>query len=307
MSEQTPPPWQWDEPTWRGHVDRVRAGRSLSPSTWPGGARVAVALSFDSDHETIPLRDAETLPGKLAQGEYGARVGVPRILRLLQRHRAPASFFIPAVSALLHEGEAASYVEHGHEVALHGWIHERNTQIPAEAERDLALRAADTLERLTGIRPVGIRTPSWDFSPHTLAITRELGLMYDSSLMADDEPYELLSDGEPTGVVEIPVEWIRDDAPYFMMERFGSLRPYTPPRGVLSIWKDEFDQAYAEGGLFQLTMHPHIIGHRSRMAILSELLEHISARSDVWYATHAQIAEYVLNQAAGTAPQEKTP
>ncbi|WP_027928561.1 polysaccharide deacetylase family protein [Amycolatopsis thermoflava] len=286
-------PWQWDEPTWRGHVGRVRAGRPLRPSSWPGGARVAVALSFDSDHETPALRDGEVLPGKLAQGEYGARVGVPRILRLLERFSAPATFFMPAVSALLHDGEVKSYVDGGHEVALHGWIHERNTSLPPEAERDLAFRAADTLERLAGTRPVGIRTPSWDFSAATLAITRELGLAYDSSLMADDDCYELLADGEQTGVVELPVEWIRDDAPYFMMERFASLRPYTPPRGVLPIWRDEFDAAHAEGGLFQLTLHPHIIGHRSRMAVLTELLEHISGH-DVWFATHAQVVAHVL-------------
>ena len=295
MTEQQP--WQWDEPTWRGHVERVRAGRPLRPASWPGGAKVAVALSFDADHETLPLRDGEVLPGKLAQGEYGARVGVPRILGLLERFDAPASFFVPAVSALLHAGEVKSYVDAGHEVALHGWIHERNTQLPREAERDLALRAADTLEGLAGTRPVGIRTPSWDFSPHTLEITRELGLTYDSSLMADDDCYELVADGEPTGIVELPPEWIRDDAVYFMMERFASLRPYTPPRGVLTIWRDEFDAAYADGGVFQLTMHPHIIGHRSRMAILTELLEHIAAHEGIWFATHAQVVEHVLAEA----------
>jgi peptidoglycan/xylan/chitin deacetylase (PgdA/CDA1 family) len=287
-------PWQWDEPTWRGHVEHVRAGRSLKPTSWPGGAKVAVALSFDSDHETPALRDGEVLPGKLAQGEYGARVGVPRILDLLRRHEAPATFFMPAVSALLHDGEIKSYVDNGHEVALHGWIHERNTMLEGADERELAFRAADVLERLAGTRPVGIRTPSWDFSASTLAITRELGLRYDSSLMADDEPYELLADGEPTGIVELPVEWIRDDAPYFMMERFASLRPYTPPRGVLSIWRDEFDVARAEGGVFQLTMHPHIIGHRSRIAMLSELLDHIGSHSDVWFATHAEVVDHVL-------------
>ena len=99
-----------------------------------------------------------------------------------------------------------------------------------EDELDLTGRALETLEKLGGVRPVGIRTPSWDFSDHTLAIIEELGLAYDSSLMADDEPYELLADGRPTGIVEIPVEWIRDDAPYLMMERYGALRPYTPPR-----------------------------------------------------------------------------
>ncbi|UOX92500.1 polysaccharide deacetylase [Amycolatopsis sp. FBCC-B4732] len=295
MTEQ---PWQWDEATWRGHVEHVRAGRPLRPAAWPGGAKVAVALSFDSDHETPSLRDGDVLPGKLAQGEYGARVGVPRILKLLQRHDAPASFFVPAVSALLHDGEVKSYVDAGHEVALHGWIHERNTALTETEERDLAFRAADVLERLAGTRPVGIRTPSWDFSAHTLAITRELGLAYDSSLMADDDCYELLEHGEPTGIVELPVEWIRDDAPYFMMDRFASLRPYTPPRGVLSIWRDEFDAAYAEGGIFQLTMHPHIIGHRSRIAVLAELLDHIGGHDGVWYATHAQIADHVLREQA---------
>lgn len=69
MTDTSVEPWQWDEPTWRGHVARVRAGARLVPDSWPGGARVAVAISFDPDHETIPLRDGETRPGKLAQGE----------------------------------------------------------------------------------------------------------------------------------------------------------------------------------------------------------------------------------------------
>lgn len=287
-------PWQWDEPTWRGHVERVRAGRPLRPRSWPGGAKVAVALSFDSDHETPALRDGEVLPGKLSQGEYGARVGVPRILRLLERFAAPSTFFVPAVSALLHDGELKSYVDAGHEIALHGWIHERNTQLPPEAERDLTFRAADVLERLAGTRPVGIRTPSWDFSAHSLQIIRELGLTYDSSLMADDDCYEIVADGKPTGIVELPVEWIRDDLAYFMMDRFTALRPYTTPRGVLSLWRDEFDVAYAEGGVFQLTLHPHCIGHRSRIVILTRLLEHIAAHDGVWFATHARIAEHAL-------------
>lgn len=288
-----PEPWEWPEATWRGHVDRVRAGRSLAPASWPGGARVAVALSFDSDHETIPLRANETSPGKLSQGEYGARVGVPRVMALLARHRIPATFFVPAVCALLRPDEIKSYVDAGHEVGIHGWIHERNVLLDERTERDLARRAFDTLSRIAGVPPVGIRTPSWDFSHHTLAISRELGLAYDSSLMADDEPYEIVADGEPTGMVEIPVEWIRDDAPYFTMDRFTNSRPYTPPRQVLTIWRDEFDAAYAAGGLFQLTMHPHVIGHRSRLAVLADLVEHIAGHDGVWFATHAQITEYV--------------
>jgi peptidoglycan/xylan/chitin deacetylase (PgdA/CDA1 family) len=290
-------PWTWPAEVWRAHVDRVRAGRSLTPPEWPGGARVAVALSFDSDHETIPLRDNETSPGKLSQGEYGARVAVPRVLDLLSRHAIPATFFVPAVCALLRPDEIKSYVDGGHEVGMHGWIHERNAQLDEPTERELAVRAFDTLSTIAGQPPVGIRTPSWDFSHHTLAISRELGLLYDSSLMADDEPYEIVADGLPTGMVEIPVEWIRDDAPYFTMDRFGSSRPYTAPRQVLTIWRDEFDAAYAAGGLCQLTMHPHVIGHRSRLVVLSELVEHIAGHDGVWFATHADIARYVLRTA----------
>src|SRR3989440_3617752 len=226
-------PWQWPEEHWRKLVDRVRAGRPLRPAKWPGGARCAVALSFDSDHETSDLRDGGKSIGRLAWGQFGNRVGVPRILRLLERYDVKATFYVPAVSALLHPDEQRRVVAEGHEIGIHGWIHELNSVLPMEAERDLMLRSADTLEKITGVRPVGLRTPSWDFSPNTLAIEKEMGLLYDSSLMADVDCYELVLNGKPTGVVELPVEWIRDDAVYFNMNRFSSLRPYTPPQAVL--------------------------------------------------------------------------
>jgi peptidoglycan-N-acetylglucosamine deacetylase len=273
-------------------VERVRAGRALA-RPWPDGARVCVALSFDSDHETIPLRDGDTSPGRLSQGEYGSRVGLRRILQLLQRHEARASFFVPAVSALLHPDDVHACTAAGHEIALHGWIHEWTTLLDLDTERDLLQRSIVALEQLSGARPKGIRTPSWDFSEHTLDLIRGAGLIYDSSLMADDEPYEILADGAPTGVVEIPVEWIRDDAPYFTMDRYTGSRPYTSPRNVLQIWIDEFDQAYAASGVFQLTMHPHVIGHRSRIVVLEALLEHIARHDGVWFARHDLLAEHV--------------
>lgn len=291
-------PWQWPEETWRGHVDSVRAGRrAVQPlgEPWPGGRRVAVALSFDADHETIPLRDAATSPGRLAQGEYGARVGVRRILGLLEQHHIPASFFIPAVSALLRPEEARGYVNLGHEVGVHGWIHERNAELPKEVQRDLFARSRDVLAEITGVWPVGIRTPSWDFGPSTLAVIRELGFRYDSSLMADDEPYELIEDGEPSGVIEIPVEWSRDDVPHLGPGSGGVPRVTTPPQQLAGIWKREFDLTYREGGLFQLTMHPHVIGHRAHFTVLEEVLEYIMTHESVWFATHAELAGYAAS------------
>ena len=289
-------PWQWPEEEWRRRVNHVRAGRSLRPDSWPGGKRCAVALSFDSDHDTNELRDGGKSIGRMSWGQYGNRVGVPRILELLKRTQVPATFFVPAVSALLYPEEQRRVIAEGHEIGLHGWIHEVNSTLSEKDERDLHLRSSDALTQITGVRPVGMRTPSWDFSPATLKIQREMGLLYDSSLMADNDPYELEEHGERTGIVELPVEWIRDDAVYFNMNRFAALRPYTAPTTVLDIFRREFDAAYDEGGLFLLTMHPHVIGYRSRMFILEELIRHMQALPDVWFATHRDVALHAKAQ-----------
>jgi hypothetical protein len=143
-----------------------------------------------------------------------------------------------------------------------------------------------------------MRTASWDFSSATLDIIRELGLLYDSSLMADDDPYELMDRGEATGVVELPPEWIRDDAVYFNMLRFSGLRPYTPPSAVEEIFTAEFEGAYEENGLFLLTMHPHVIGHRSRLPLLDRLVAHMKAKPGVWFGTHEEVARWCAEKAS---------
>ena len=293
MSELDLEPWEWPEPHWRKIVEQVRAGKKLAPSIWPNGARCAIALSFDSDHETNELREGGQSIGRLSQGQYGSVQAIPRILKILGDESVTASFFVPAVTALLYPDEQKQISAQGHEIALHGWIHERNSILPIEAERDLMLRSADVLEKVSGKRPVGIRTPSWDFSPNTLALIQEMGLIYDSSLMADVDCYELMMNGVNTGVVELPVEWIRDDAVYFNMNRFASLRPQISPTDVFDIFKREFDGAYEEGGLFQLTMHPHVTGYRSRIWILKELIAYMKSKKDVWFASHADIVRYV--------------
>jgi peptidoglycan/xylan/chitin deacetylase (PgdA/CDA1 family) len=291
------PGWKWSEERIFQTVNEVRAGRSLQPDGWPNTARVAVLLSFDVDNETIALRYGEPTIGTLSQGQYGARVGLGRVVDLLDRHQIPASFFIPSMSLKLNPGMADVIKRSGrHEIAVHGWIHELNSRLPADEERELLIRAIDYLTEATGERPVGYRAPSWNFSPNTLSIIRELGFIYESSLMADDRPYELLAAGEPTGMVELPVEWILDDAP--LLNPSGTR--YSSPRDVLQVYIDEFDMAYEEGTMFLLTMHPHYIGHRSRIVILEGLIDHIRSKGDVWFATHRETAEYVKREAGMT-------
>jgi peptidoglycan-N-acetylglucosamine deacetylase len=294
-AQQPKPGYEWSADSIQRVVHAVRAGRSLQPKSWPNGARVAVALSFDVDNETVNLRFGQPTVGELSQGQYGARVGLPRVVRLLDRHAIPATFFIPAVSLILDRSQADVIKRAGrHEFAVHGWIHEMNTAVPADVERRLVQQALDTLTAITGKRPVGYRAPSWNFSAATMSIVRDLGFTYESSLMADERPYELMQDGKATGIVELPVEWIMDDAPLFSPR--GS--NYANPRDVAQVWIDEFDKAYEDGTLFLLTMHPHVIGHRSRIKALEILIAHMKSKPGVWYATHESVANYV-KQSAG--------
>jgi peptidoglycan-N-acetylglucosamine deacetylase len=290
------PGWQWTMDSVNKVVNAVRAGRSLQPKSWPNGARVAVLISFDVDNETVALRYGEPTVGSLSQTQYGARVGLQRVVDLLDAHKIPATFFIPSVSLDLTPSMAGVIKKSGrHEIGVHGWIHEMNSTLPDSIERRLLKKAIAELTAATGTKPTGYRAPSWNFSENTLSILRDLGFRYESSLMADDRPYELNQNGKPTGLVEIPVEWILDDAPLF--DPRGDR--YSPPREVAQVWIDEFDRAYQEGTMLVLTMHPHISGHRSRIVALEQLIAHIEAKAPgkVWWATHGQVAEYVRKQA----------
>jgi len=295
LAQNTSEPWNWSEEYVLSQVNQVRAGRDLNPDSWPGGARVAVLLSYDVDNETIQgLRTGNINIGQLSQGQYGSRVALPRIVKLMDEQEIPATFFFPAWSLKLAPEQADIIQQSGrHEIGVHGWIHELSTSLDGATESRLLAQAVDQIEAITGTRPVGYRAPSWNHSPNTLQIVRDMGFLYESSLMHDDRPYELLQDGEPTGVVELPVEWILDDAP--LLNPLGTR--YMNPRDVMQVWMDEFDKAWEEGTMFLLTMHPHVIGHRSRLVALEGLIEHIKSKDQVWFATHEQAARYVRERA----------
>jgi peptidoglycan/xylan/chitin deacetylase (PgdA/CDA1 family) len=282
------PAWQWTDERVAAFWRRVSAGPTLKPPTWPGGAQVAVALSFDYQMGTV--YEASPTASSNTNSQYDGRVGLPRLLRMLDKHSVPASFFVTGVTARFYPETIKQILASGrHEIGVHGWIHENNTALPADEERRLLAKAIEVLTSVTGKKPVGYRSPSWAFSEATLSLLREFGFLYDSGMMADDGPYEIFVDGQATGLLEIPVEWMRDDAMYFQRQD-----PHSP-NAVLETWRAEFDKAYEEHGLFQLTMHPRISGHRSRVVMLEQLLTYIRGHRGVWFATHEQVARYVQN------------
>jgi peptidoglycan-N-acetylglucosamine deacetylase len=274
----------------RQAVGAARFGRKLTPKAWPNGARVAVCLSFDVDNEL--LQRANPLPVPLSVGEYGATTSVPRILDLLDRHQVPATFFIPAMGAMLHpEMVPAILARHRHEIGVHGWIHEFWPGIgDAAKEQRLLEQSIAYLTKATGKRPAGVRAPGSGFSPQTFDLIRKAGFLYDSSLLAADEPYEIAANGQPSGVIELPISEVDNDYVYYGETANGSM---PSPDAVFAIYKAEFDLAFQERTMFVLTQHPHVGGRRSRIVQLDRLITYIKSRGDVWFATMEQVANYV--------------
>ena len=286
-------PWQWDEPHWRGLVNQVRAGRRLAPTRWKGGARCAVALSFDSDHETNELRDGGKSIGRMSWGQYGNRVGVPRIIDLLDRYGIKASFYVPAVAALLYPDEQKRLVAEGHEIGIHGWIHEYPPGLDSEAEEERLLdKAIARISSLTGKKPAGYRAPSWAFSPYTMELIQKKGFLYDSSLQSSEVPYKILVKGQDTGVVELPIDWTLTETVYL-----GAQGHMPSPDLLFQLYKQEFDGAYQEGTTFILTMHPYLGGHRAPMQHLDDLLTYMQSKPGVWFTTGTKLAEYAKQSA----------
>jgi peptidoglycan/xylan/chitin deacetylase (PgdA/CDA1 family) len=285
--DQTDPTWTWSDDRIRDFWKQVGAGPSLKPASWPGGATVAVALSFDFQMGTVYDPPSPTASTN-TNSQYDGRVGLPRLLKALDKHSVPASFFVTGVTAQFYPDVIKQIMASGrHEIGVHGWIHENNVTLPADDERRLLTKAIAALEAVTGKKPAGYRSPSWQFSGATLGLLREHRFLYDSGMMADDEPYEILMDGRPSGLLEIPVEWMRDDAMYYPRQNPQS------PDAVFEVWRAEFDKAYEEHGLFQVTMHPRISGHRSRVVMLEKLITYMKQRPGVWFATHEQVARHV--------------
>lgn len=256
---------RWTDEQLRQAVAPARVGRSLNPRSWPDNTRVAVCLSFDVDNESYLLARGETSPTTLSAADFGAETGLARILAMLDRYQVPASFFIPAVSALLHPEMIPAILKAGrHEIGVHGWIHESLPAIDDAAEEErLLVKSIDYLSMLTGKRPVGYRAPSWAFSAHTLDLIRKHGFLYDTSLMAMDEPYEVMSNGQLTGLVELSIDWTLTETPY--LGRGGTM---PSSEQLFQLYREEFDGAYELGTMFVLTLHLHVTGHRRRCVTL---------------------------------------
>jgi peptidoglycan/xylan/chitin deacetylase (PgdA/CDA1 family) len=263
---------------------------------WPAGVRCAVVLSFDLDAESGALfRDPDNArrPVVISHGRYGPQRGLPNILALLAGRRLPATFFVPAWVVEHYPMAIEQIVAAGHEIGAHGDLHERLDLLsgPEEEERIL-VRSLEVLRRAVGRRPVGYRSPSWEFSPATLGLLHKHGFAYSSNMMDDYHPYLHPTPAGATPLVELPIQWLLDDAP-FLWYRTDHNRPMQSNRQVLEIWANEFSAIHRRGGLFVLTMHPQVIGRPSHIDMLGELIDHMQHHAGIWFVTGEQLAEHL--------------
>jgi peptidoglycan/xylan/chitin deacetylase (PgdA/CDA1 family) len=251
-----------------------------------------VLLTFDFDAEALwEGAYGITTPSTLSRGAYGANLGMPRLLALLARYGIAATFFVPGITAERYPDLVRRAHGAGHEIGHHGYLHVSPTTQTEDEERAALERGLEVLERITGERPLGYRSPSWDLSPHSLRLLADHDFLYDSSLMAWDAPYLVRVDEGPRDLVEVPISWELDDAPYFLFAFRPAYRVgLADPERVFRIWRAEFDAAYAEEGTVCYTMHPQIIGRHHRLALLEQLIRHVRQYPAARFARAVDVA-----------------
>jgi peptidoglycan/xylan/chitin deacetylase (PgdA/CDA1 family) len=265
---------------------------------WPNGARMAVMWTFDFDAESSWLArnpDNAGRLGVLSQGLYGAKRAVPKIMELLAETKMPATFYIPGWVVEHHTDRCREIRDAGYEIGHHGYSHEWADPKYPERECEDFDRASEVFDRLLGYKPRGYRPPAAEITANTLKMLADRGYLYDTNMLDDVYPYRHVLPGGVKGPVELPTHWSLADAGY-MLSSIQRPRVIQTNDHIFAIWKDEFDELYQWGGLFNLVLHPQAIGRPSRIALLRRFIEYTRAFEGVWYATGEQVAEAFVAQ-----------
>ena len=266
---------------------------------WPDGIRAAACFTFDADAESPILfehREAADWLDVMTHQAYGARAGIPRLLRLLDRTHVRATFFIPGYTAERAPAICRAIRDAGHEIGHHGYLHEGAHGAGVEEQERRLVRGLAALDEVLGVRPTGYRGPNWELTYDTPALLARHGFAYDSGLMDADHPYVLATGPEPGAptLIELPGHWSLDDwEPYNYLPGITGSGVIASPAEVLARWTLELEALVEDGGLFMLTNHPFVSGRASRAVALGQLIERARAIDGLWIATCDEIAAHV--------------
>lgn len=268
----------------------------------PEGKKVAVNLGADFDAQSLWLGAFNwPSPAFMARGEFGAEVGVPRLLELYRKYEVKSTFFTPGHTLDTFPDACKAIQADGHEFGVHGYYHENPTKIERDTEKHLMELALESYDKQLGIRPVGYRSPYWDYSESTLDLVEEFEFLYDSSLMARDlVPYHPQRwqirweqgnvAGRASRVLEIPTNWYLDDFP--PLAYTGAQAGMQDSNTIFQRWKDIFDYAYERvpNACYAVAVHPQVIGQAHHMMWFERLVDYIASKDGAWFCTCEEIA-----------------
>lgn len=266
---------------------------------WPAGAPAAAMVGVMLDAEFIWLemnQEEFSVPKHRSMGEYGPLRGVDKVLDSLDKYRVRATFFIPGIAAKVYPEVVLRIAEAGHEIALHGYAHEKFSRLSAAEQKEVLELGISALKALTGERPKGFRLPEGEAREDTLQALVDSGFLYDSSFFDHDLPYII----EGSRMVEIPMRWETVDFPYLA---WGGSYPKGASRvaiydDVLNNWLREMEACRNGGYCYSITVTPQLIGSPGRRFMLDKVLEKLQQKR-FWLATGSEIASYTAKWAAG--------
>lgn len=263
---------------------------------WPNGARCAVVFTWDMDTDSIlhlaHPQDADTRLSTNSMLRYGPEIAVPRIIDLCRDLEVKQTFFVPGWCAQKFPKAVEAMVEAGHEVAMHGYLHEYPNMMTREQEAFWTHKATEVITRVAGRKPVGYRAPWYRYSKHSTEIIGAEGYLWDTSLMGDDNPYVIRQSGHE--LIELPSRWQLDDWPQFVHNHdLDFMMPIADVAKAKAVYMDEFKAMWEHGGIWVNCFHPFCSGQVARLMMVKEMIEEMQAKGDVWIATGEEVATYV--------------
>ena len=283
---------------WDGITERL----PKEPIRWPGNARIAVLTLFDYQAEVGEWEFPDGTPnyGQITEASYGGRVGIWRLIDILDRQKIKATINVCGITAERYPESVRAIVERGHEIGGHTYTHRPQFHLSFDEEVQEIRKTVDAIKRITGERIVGWRCPIVQPSSNTLKIMVEEGFVWDSNFLNYDLPYFL--DVGDKKLVEIPYTFSTDDFPFLYgtpRQEFGGFPgPRQTPSALFQVWKDEFDVLYAESAksprMFAFQQHPLIMGRAHRSVYVERIYEYMNSHEGVWFATAKEVSEWWL-------------
>jgi peptidoglycan/xylan/chitin deacetylase (PgdA/CDA1 family) len=258
------------------------------PSLWPAGHRSALVVSIDVDGPYGEMNHHGPDDSYWrSQAEYDLTAGIWRLLDLLRDREVPATFCWVGRCVEDRPDAVERAASDGHDHAIHSWDHRYYTPMSFDEQMDDASRTIAALERVTGKRPSGHKSPGWRFNDQTTKVVQELELSWQMDKAHADVPWLEWPDPDGAPIVQLPPSRFYDDYTYFVDWTVN-------PRNAAEFWRDDLDVLRAEGKLMCLTLHPWVSGRPGPSTAISNLLDYAIGLGDVWLAHADHVAAWWL-------------